>query len=322
MKITIILGNGFDIKIGLNTRYTDYYVSFLAKYARGSIRRYFGGEHSVLVQMMQKRHHENWSDLEQIFGETVKEFPSISAIKREKQFLEQSINDYLVDEQNRVTVCGESYKDLKVQLDTMLMQMLRIGGMAESELSPHSVEVVTFNYTDVVDRIFENANRVKEGLFCYSPVKHIHGRTGDVLILGVDNWTQYDYRLPGDVELLDTIMIKPELNNSLRRGIVENIVESIEKADVIVIYGSSIGYTDSTWWRIISEWMKNDESHKVLIFGHVGDATPVSATAQLGLSEYIKHFLEYSDHKGNNNIEVHKCEDWMFSFDESIIRVN
>lgn len=320
MKIALVLGNGFDIKIGINTRYTDFYKYFLSNHVTGTNTRYYAGDHSVLVQMLQNRYRENWSDLERLFGETIKEFPSVSAIKKEKEFLEQSINDYLVREQNRVMVRDEYYKELKVQLDTILVQMLRIGGVEEAACD-NSVDILTFNYTDVVDRIFTIANKEKEGLFAYSSVKHIHGQTDNTLILGVDNASQYDYQLLRGAELLDTVMLKPALNNLLRRGCVESIIESIQKADVVVIYGSSIGYTDSTWWRIISRWLNDEDDHKVLIYGYVGSSAPASATAQLGLSDYVDRFYRCSCHVGNNNIQVHKCESWMFSFDESIIEV-
>ena len=65
MNITFLIGNGFDLNLGLNTRYSD----FLAVYK--TIRE----EDSNFIQFMKKRINEDsilWSDAELALGDSTK----------------------------------------------------------------------------------------------------------------------------------------------------------------------------------------------------------------------------------------------------------
>jgi len=61
MNIVFILGNGFDLNIGLNTSYLDFYSFYKNTPSSTSLIKKFKNEISADL--------ENWSDLEKSFGE-------------------------------------------------------------------------------------------------------------------------------------------------------------------------------------------------------------------------------------------------------------
>ncbi len=106
MKIAFILGNGFDIKIGIDRRYTDCYKYFLTQdLAKRPISVEEGvasTNHPELVKMMKNRSSQYWSDLELLLGSEIRHFGSVDTIRKEKAYLEQEINNYLRRQQARV----------------------------------------------------------------------------------------------------------------------------------------------------------------------------------------------------------------------------
>ena len=105
MKIIIILGNGFDISFGLKTKYTDFYYDFLMK--NQDHYNIFMGEnqaiHRELVTMIKDNKDVSyWSDLELLIGRSLELFSSIDTLQKEKAYLEQSLNEYLKKEQERI----------------------------------------------------------------------------------------------------------------------------------------------------------------------------------------------------------------------------
>lgn len=61
MNITFLIGNGFDLNLNLNTRYTDFY-----KY-------YIKNDPKDLLSESIKEDYEMWSDLEVGLGEFLKD---------------------------------------------------------------------------------------------------------------------------------------------------------------------------------------------------------------------------------------------------------
>ena len=62
MYITFLIGNGFDINLGLKTRYSDFYDYY----------KYRATKDSVILRWMHEDDDKgNWADLETALGEKV-----------------------------------------------------------------------------------------------------------------------------------------------------------------------------------------------------------------------------------------------------------
>ena len=102
---------------------------------------------------------------------------------------------------------------------------------------------LTFNYTSVLEKLL--------GLsYNGAPVRmpnviHIHGSINDA-VLGMDNAGQIDL----DYEISDRFMrhfIKPYFNEKYDSQRVSDATYQIYKADVICVYGMSLGVSDLMW---------------------------------------------------------------------------
>jgi hypothetical protein len=88
-----------------------------------------------------------------------------------------------------------------------------------------------------------------------SQIVHIHGvaEENKTILLGVNDLSQIENEsIREDIDLLD-IIVKPQTNKESRSGIDTQCIYLLQKANLICIFGSSIGNTDKMWWKILGE---------------------------------------------------------------------
>ena len=95
MNITFFIGNGFDINLGLNTKYSDFYPYFIEKSTITNMIRAWLQEDELL-----------WADLEEQLG---KELENVEESKREQFYedkaeLDGLLLEYLTQEQGKVSI--------------------------------------------------------------------------------------------------------------------------------------------------------------------------------------------------------------------------
>ncbi len=325
MKVTFIVGNGFDINMGIDTKYSDFYKWFLVQEESKNIPSNIDSNtHRQLVEIMGKKNLPYWADLEELFGKEIRNFQNIDLVKSAKEYLEVRLNTYLELQQKRVKIINENGKELKEQLDNFIIQFIDLSGRY-SKNEQYTVSFLSFNYTDIIDRIIETTKNTLESNCVYCLPKHIHGLIGKTLILGVDSEEQYEYNVSTieECEDLNKSMLKPILNSLTRGKEVEDILNHINESDLIILYGASIGGTDAFWWRKIGDWLKEKAERKLVIIGFIDSSYAVSGTCQLALDKYKNRFIQFSscNKQVEGRILVSKTEDWMFKFDNSVISV-
>ena len=99
-EITFFIGNGFDINVGLATRYSDFYKYFIEQFPDNMIALEIGKD------------YEYWSDLEVALG---KYTSKITSDKEEdfwesEDILEQSLADYLEMQMNQISIDSNEKK--------------------------------------------------------------------------------------------------------------------------------------------------------------------------------------------------------------------
>lgn len=88
MKILFILGNGFDINLGLKTRYQDFYDVYSKNHSN----------HDLVMKLknhISKNTNGYWSDLELALGEYTKEFKNIEDFDTVMEDIILSLSKYL-----------------------------------------------------------------------------------------------------------------------------------------------------------------------------------------------------------------------------------
>lgn len=328
MVLTIFIGNGFDINLGLNTSYCDFYHVFLANNSTSYniFEKNSDNIHPELVSMIKENEgKKDWADLEMLLGQSIGKFDSIDRLEEEKAYLEEQLNNYLKLEQERFSIINA--RELKRRMDVTINKLLDLFGWNDQVLFLHddktiTVQFLTFNYTDILDRIVDEINSVfgmgsENGLIIrYNKPLHIHGEIDVSLVLGVDNNKQYgnytsiiknstikDESINSDnlskfesgIEELNRIMLKPNLNYEVREKEFNRINEAMRFFDKVLIFGCSLGETDIYWWKRIAERLtesvvKANQKHEISkcrlgICWYYPNMNSVSATSQSRIVE-------------------------------------
>ena len=274
MNITFLIGNGFDLNLNLNTRYSDFY-----KY-------YIENDPQDIISKSIRKDYEMWSDLEIGLGEFLKNIDEsqIDEFLDSKSTLETMLSKYLSIESQRITIndkktLGEEFRQkvLNFFSDFNAIEKDQYNRVIASTKEKIYYNFITFNYTNVLDNIvFASQENCKtfgnhaSGGIGYNDVivlpHHIHGNLSEDLILGLDNANQIlNEKLKTNSKLTNYI-IKPNVNTALGEKKIEKAKEIIDTSKYICLFGLSIGDTDGMWWKYIIEWLKRDDNNRLVLF--------------------------------------------------------
>ena len=237
MNITFFIGNGFDINLGLKTRYACFYPYFI-EHARtdNMIRNWIDGNEQL------------WADLEEKLGQELKNVSedNMNQFYEDKEELDRLLIEYLEKEQEKYDFEAKkeiikkefSRSMMNFFLDLPVNDVNSLKATMERYKNEDFVySYITFNYTDVLDKIIalygntsiisshQSNNGSKSNRI--GKVIHIHGTTSEEMILGVNDESQIenDY-LKSQNLFLDTF-IKKRMNNSIGQRKTENAIRVI-----------------------------------------------------------------------------------------------
>lgn len=286
MVVTYFLGNGFDIGLGLNTRYSDFVKSYIKhRDDEMPLIQYF-------KEYVSKEIGENistWADAEKRFGE----LPFSDFADKFEMSVEDVLLELDADFQNELT------KYLKVEeqrfferSDDMLSygKMLLKSGIAawvdvaENELIEQpediSLNFISLNYTRTLEALFgvkdvtdSTANldmelEIVDGEFPpvrLNSISHAHGNLGERFrLFGVDNVDQIADKEAREVCERMGYLIKKEQDADGTIGAREHCVDVLKKSDWIITLGVSFGITDVFWWETISNVILNHTTRLIL----------------------------------------------------------
>lgn len=99
-RITFLIGNGFDINVGLNTRYSDFYPYFIKNYPNNLLAKNIEGN------------IEAWSDLELGIGKYTEKIslPDERNFEQCEKDWEECLADYLKEETCKINLREEARK--------------------------------------------------------------------------------------------------------------------------------------------------------------------------------------------------------------------
>lgn len=274
MNITFLIGNGFDLNLKLDTRYSDFY-----KY-------YIKNDPQDLLSNSIKNDYEMWSDLEAGLGEFLKgiDESQIEEFLDSKSTLERMLSEYLSLENQRVII-----KDEKALAEEFKKKVLNFFSdfnsidkdyyhqVVDSTRSQINYSFITFNYTSVLDTIVTVAQKYCKPFGNHTTSTggyndnvmlphHIHGKLTEDLILGLDNAEQIlNEKLKTNPKLTNYI-IKSAVNTALGEKKIEKAKQIIDNSKFVCLFGLSIGDTDGMWWSYIVEWLKRDNDNRLVLF--------------------------------------------------------
>lgn len=276
MNITFLIGNGFDIGLGLNTRYENFYEEYT------NIKSTDNKNINSFKTMLRNRNLDNqkriidWSDFEKAFGQHSQDF----TINQKSDYIERfedfvvNFNSYLENEEKRLDFSNTSL--IAKTMDTAVTTYYHIR-TADREFiqaiydsnttQPKYYNFISFNYTKSTDecaRIFKkylSSNNMRD----VGKVIHIHGFIEENMIMGVNDASQIiNDDFANDKEVIKEI-VKPQQNSDVRANYEKNVMDTIDRSTIICIYGMSIGETDKKWWSYIAQWLSKSDKRALVI---------------------------------------------------------
>jgi hypothetical protein len=255
MKIVFINGNGFDINLKLKTRYTDFY-----KYYKDVVSK---NESIIELKKSISNDIENWADLELELGKhSVK-------VKSKEEFIEifedigDNLADYLKEEENKFDI---SKIDKQKLFDYISFPENSLPKAQKNEIDKirtkwagHHwyINVITFNYTKTFEKIIKKKGAHLEigthhkAKILYQGIEHIHGYIDNRMVMGVNDITQIKNKELHSVQDVLDAFVKNNCNKAMQHTVDELCNQQLNAANLICIFGSSLGETDKIWWEII-----------------------------------------------------------------------
>lgn len=263
MNIAFMIGNGFDISLGLKTRYTDFYSD------------YFQKENNINNDIMKDvaDNLELWSDLEKSLGYyTSKIKPNgeeLNKFYEDKYKLDCELRTYLKKEQDKINWNDESNVN-KVQKNFLssLAGFYNNFSMVD-KVDIHSVianetcyyKLISFNYTNVIQKCAELSKSN------YIETLYIHGTLeGNRTILGVNDVEQIENKELRENDEMQVAMCKLKINNFYGNGIQIRAEQMLQGCGIVCIFGMSLGETDKHWWNTVVKNLCNKYIKRVIIF--------------------------------------------------------
>lgn len=255
MNILYILGNGFDKAQGMATSYPEFY-NYLMENSDNC---------SNMMQLLKEeinKDKELWSDMEVAFGHLTSNINKAEDFDELYFELNEYLQEYLKVEESKFlpttnlrTKFISDFLTPSKNLEPLDKQ--RFLDCTKSFGTAKDIYIMTLNYTNTLEKLLSLNDNATSKNFSNSEVLrniiHVHGRLNESIIIGVDNETQIgniDFRTNQDVK---DLLIKKESNEAMKEIRHRTCQSYIDKANIIILYGVSLGITDECWWKLIGD---------------------------------------------------------------------
>lgn len=285
-NVAVMVGNGFDLKAGLDTSARSFVESFVERYGSGR-RDPWDTPAARLCQRIREDGIGTWCDFERRIGEyspsaiEVGDDARASEYVAAKAALDGHLGEYVKAQDERVddAFVSANAKRCANSLANWLASLT--GRDVDAFLQGLSLpvefyyDVLCFNYTSALEsllspylgRLLEpsvaaSSGSVKHRLNSFS---YVHGTVAGAPVCGVDNPGQIrDVALRGLPEVVDTT-VKPSIQAMMGSNQDRDAVARLANADVVLVFGMSLGVTDQRWWRIVCDSLKKSSSRRVVV---------------------------------------------------------
>ena len=265
MNITFMIGNGFDLRVGLKTSFCDMYDEYTALASASENIKNF-------KQMLKNDapNYETWGDFEMAMAQKVNEFETEEAFIECLRDFKSHLAVHLTHEQNMFKEKLQKYpaehkqcvEEVKNSLGSFYKGLTpnvvnQIEMLNDSE--DHTYQFLSFNYTSTIDRLI---------LPYMGEVLHVHGSLEEGAAVGIDNLGQIKNLLFKPTKKFLRAFIKPDFNENYNSDRLRKVENAIDNSNVICVYGMSLGLSDLSWAIKLRNWLLSDEDHHLVYFVH------------------------------------------------------
>lgn len=306
MNITYLIGNGFDISVGLHTKYSEFLEYYRAKKSN-----------TPLIQKFKDNISENqelWADAEIAFGEYTKEFSNLEEFDVCYYDFCSELCKYLRGQEERLIQPNDNIKSKFCAAISAFTKYLRRAEIVDINnvirhnfYETHKYNFINFNYTRAFDSCYRYAQKAGSQFAFHEDsgrkypdvlgdLIHIHGDLDSPILMGVNDESQISNKALLKIRKFPRKFIKPETNIALKNLIDERAQEIIKASTILIIFGMSLGVTDKKWWQLIASWLKNNASSHLIIYTRFSGFNINLGGIELDHEEDIQNlFLSYSN---------------------------
>lgn len=286
VKTLLVLGNGFDLDLGLKTSYADFINSYFLD----------GCESNSLIDEIKEKYKEaNWIDIELFLRDYAFRHQGGDEERIRKEFDElcERLNFYMhsgkFPNYNRGVSGVYHYdKNLDSTAAKVLLHVLS---------KDNATNIYTFNYTDMTD-VVESLKRDSDSRFetpSDNQIVYVHGKetgnikNGDVsIVLGFDD----------TLDIKGFSFMKKPFNKHYKEG----ITNALKEAEDIIFFGLGYGICDSPYFKNFFSDMQSNDTKRIFVF----DKKDESAVCEQWMDVYkitpfllkengIVHFYDTND---------------------------
>lgn len=279
LSVTVMVGNGFDLSAGLKTS-TTRFIDFFSKNHTSD-----EGPVGRLARCIEKEGAREWADFEKKIGEYTSnleadEEDTVEAALDCKEAIDVDLAAFIASEDKRVTdefieVNSESVIASLAYWCSALqpLERQRILGYYSTDYVLN-VSIVTFNYTTLLPRLFNafgtSGHATPDDSWGVSSIRLIHlvqahGALGREPICGVNDVSQIGSDALSKNEDIASTFVKGEIQKLFGSVDDRRAEDIILGANILIIFGLSLGETDIRWWETAVKLLKKADFHFVLI---------------------------------------------------------
>lgn len=292
MNITFLVGNGFDLNLGLKTSYTNF-LKWCEENGKCEIN-------SILeIYKEDKEKKESvvyWADMERKLGQITSSYQPENKLAyldfiEDKAELESLLMEYLSKEQNKaIGIESSNYKlidEFQHTIEKMFdrtneveKKKIRRVFLNSSDKAIH-IDFITFNYTNILKRIVDavkwsGRELTIKNFLSESPIKlrigkvfHVHGTVNYKPVLGANSEHQIKREdFSRNIELCN-YMIKERINEICGDERYQNAEKIINNSDIVILFGLSYGSTDGRWRDFLKTWAMNNDNRLLVLMNYV-----------------------------------------------------
>ena len=333
-RITFFFFFCFDINVGLDTRYSDFYTYYLQQNPSDMLVE-------DILEKSKQKDDEFWSDLEVGLGNYTAQITDnqISSFFDSENAMEEALADYLEMQTERIQISGDMEKEIATLMRESILQFYErlakepeqyIRNVIRAVRDSIVYSFISFNYTDAFDRCLQlvkkqypniGNHRADNGnVYNHSvgEIIHINGTINAEMILGVNDADQIANEKIRENSLYRQFFIKEEANKRFGQNKIQDTRSIIDSSEVICIYGMSIGITDKMWWEYLAQWLRGGDKRRLIIFAKQDKKMERITKWNLFPSEN-KVRNKFRDNSGINENEWSKIEGKIFvKFDSDL----
>jgi hypothetical protein len=241
--VSLIVGNGFDLNLGLRTSYTDF--------LRSSFFPHDDDPSSLTAHLRSRHEIDGWVDVEAEIARFSASQPGRSTLKSEFKLLRDALTSYI-----------HSIDTTATRSDSKAFQFLK------DLASTTQFNVISFNYTNTIKTIIELLR--SQGVNVVAEIVNLHG-TAELrdIIFGVDDHAGISER--------HSFLFKTTAGNFAGHGILQMLLQSQETH----WFGHSLGSPDHMYFRDYFSMVVDQQTNKKFTFYHFGDDGKDTLHAQL-----------------------------------------